>query len=65
MNNTNAVGTVLADLPLVRTWQEALYQDLHRHPELSHQEHRTADAVAARLRDAGTTSPSTWEALAS
>ena len=53
MNSTNAVGTVLADLPLVRTWQEALYQDLHRHPELSHQEHRTADAVATRLRDAG------------
>lgn len=27
-----------------------LYEDLHRHPELSHQEHRTAGIVADRLR---------------
>jgi amidohydrolase len=30
-----------------------LYRDLHRHPELSLQEHRTAGIVAIRLRDHG------------
>lgn len=44
---------VLAHLPQVRVWQEPLYRDLHQHPELSHQEHRTAGIVAARLRDSG------------
>ncbi|MGV9796959.1 amidohydrolase [Mycobacterium sp. NPDC003449] len=44
---------MLAGLPGVRSWQESLYQDLHRHPELSHQEHRTAGAVAERLNSAG------------
>ncbi|MDR6980264.1 hippurate hydrolase [Streptomyces sp. 3330] len=29
------------------------YQDLHRHPELSFQEHRTAAKLALRLREAG------------
>lgn len=46
---------VLAGLPEVRVWQEPLYRDLHRHPELSHQEHRTAGVIAARLRDSGFT----------
>ncbi|GAA1928608.1 amidohydrolase [Streptomyces durmitorensis] len=32
---------------------EDLYQDLHRHPELSFQEHRTAGLLAERLRSAG------------
>lgn len=32
---------------------ERLYQDLHAHPELSHQEARTAGLAAARLRAAG------------
>ncbi len=31
----------------------ALRRDLHRHPELSFQEHRTARTVAERLRAAG------------
>jgi hippurate hydrolase len=43
----------LADLAAVRSWQEDLYRDLHRHPELSHQEHRTATKIAERLRLAG------------
>ena len=30
-----------------------LYQDLHRHPELGFQEHRTASVVAGRLSDLG------------
>lgn len=37
----------------VSAWQEELYRDLHANPELSHQEHRTAAAVAARLRTEG------------
>ncbi|MEU7381865.1 amidohydrolase [Streptomyces sp. NPDC042207] len=32
---------------------EALYQDLHAHPELSFEEHRTAAEVARRTRDLG------------
>ncbi len=44
---------VLAGLAEVRAWQEPLYRDLHQHPELSHQEHRTADVIAARLTDVG------------
>ncbi|MFN8088995.1 MAG: amidohydrolase [Mycobacterium sp.] len=37
----------------VRPWQEDVYRDLHQHPELSHQEHRTAAIVADRLGAAG------------
>ena len=36
----------------VRSWQEDFYRDLHAHPELSHQETRTAAKVADRLRAA-------------
>jgi hippurate hydrolase len=32
---------------------EGVYTDLHRHPELSFQEHRTAGIVAAHLRELG------------
>lgn len=46
---------VLAHLPEVRAWQESLYRDLHQHPELSHQERRTAGLTAARLRESGLT----------
>lgn len=46
---------VLEHLPEVRAWQEPLYRDLHQHPELSHQERRTAGLVAARLRESGLT----------
>jgi hippurate hydrolase len=48
-----AVSAVLAGLESTRPWQEELYRDLHRHPELSHQEERTAGVVAGRLREAG------------
>lgn len=44
---------VLEYLPEVRAWQEPLYRELHQHPELSHQERRTAGVVAARLRESG------------
>ena len=40
------LGTLLPDL-------EALYTDIHAHPELSMQETRTAGLVAERLRAAG------------
>jgi amidohydrolase len=44
---------VLAGLERVRGWQEDFYRDLHAHPELSHQERRTAANVADRLRRVG------------
>jgi amidohydrolase len=53
MGSDSAVAPVLAGLASTRTWQEELYRDLHEHPELSHQETRTAALVATRLRDAG------------
>jgi len=48
-----AVTAVMAAADEVRPWQQDLYRDLHRNPELSHQEHRTAAAVADRLGRAG------------
>src|SRR3954469_22536728 len=48
-----SVSAVLAGLERSRPWQEELYRDVHQHPELSHQETRTAGLVAGRLRDAG------------
>jgi amidohydrolase len=44
---------VLRGLDNVRPWQEEFYRHLHQHPELSHQEHGTAAAVAERLRGFG------------
>jgi hippurate hydrolase len=41
-----AIDPLLADLG-------AVYEDLHRHPELSFHEHRTAEIAASRLRDLG------------
>jgi amidohydrolase len=49
----SAVASVLAGLDASRPWQEDLYRDVHQHPELSHQETRTAGLVAERLRGAG------------
>ena len=48
-----ALDEILAGYEALRPAQEAFYQDLHRHPELSHQEHRTAQRVAGRLQDNG------------
>src|SRR3712207_8347632 len=43
-------SSVLAGLEETRPWQEDLYRDVHQHPELSHQETRTAGLVAHRDR---------------
>ncbi|MFX1760654.1 amidohydrolase [Rhodococcus sp. As11] len=43
----------LQGLDEIRADQENFYRDLHAHPELSHQETRTAAGVAERLRAAG------------
>jgi amidohydrolase len=53
MSASAPVSAVLSGLGTTRPWQEELYRDLHEHPELSHQEHRTAGLVAQRLRGAG------------
>jgi len=57
MTDSSAAGRLTLDL-LSRLKPgdiEALYQDLHRHPELAFQEHRTAGLLAERLRNAGFT----------
>src|SRR3954468_6619749 len=53
MTPDSAVASVLAGLESSRSWQEELYRDVHQHPELSHQETRTAGLVAERLGAAG------------
>src|SRR3954454_14192637 len=47
------VTAVLDGLATVRGWQEDFYRDLHAHPELPHEERRTAGQLAQRIRDAG------------
>lgn len=44
---------VLDGLTGIRSELEDFYKDLHAHPELGHQEHRTAARVAQRLTDWG------------
>ena len=55
MSNTQASSseTVLRDLDGLLPDLEALYKDVHSHPELSMQEVRTAGLAADRLRSAG------------
>jgi metal-dependent amidase/aminoacylase/carboxypeptidase family protein len=54
MTGTGSATTrVLTGLDKIRPWQEDFYRHLHQHPELSHQEHQTAAAVAQRLRSGG------------
>jgi len=50
-----AIDEILAGYEALRPGQEAFYQDLHRHPELSHQEHHTARRVGDRLHGDGFT----------
>jgi amidohydrolase len=53
MNTSIASEPVLNDLGRLIPDLEALYKDVHAHPELSMQETRTAGLVADRLRAAG------------
>jgi metal-dependent amidase/aminoacylase/carboxypeptidase family protein len=46
---------ILAGYDGLQAGQEAFYKDLHRHPELSHQEHRTAERVEGKLQEHGCT----------
>ena len=46
---------ILAGYGSLQAGQEAFYEDLHEHPELSHQEHRTAGKVAGQLEKYGFT----------
>jgi hippurate hydrolase len=53
MTGNDAVSAVMAGAAELLSWQEDLYRDLHRHPELSYQEHRTSALVADRLAHFG------------
>ena len=53
MATPSPASAVLAGLADLRVEQEEFYRTLHQHPELSHQEHRTAAEVAERLQQAG------------
>ncbi|MFI7601361.1 amidohydrolase [Actinoplanes sp. NPDC049681] len=53
MTTSSAAAAVLAGLEGIRAEQEELYRSLHRHPELSHQEQRTAAVVTEGLHRAG------------
>jgi len=57
MSNAKAdsLDHLIAASDAMRPELTALYQDLHRHPELSMQEERTAAKAAERLRDEGYT----------
>jgi hippurate hydrolase len=47
------IEPVLSGLDSILPKLESLYRDIHQHPELSMQEHRTAAVAAERLKDAG------------
>lgn len=51
----SGVDELLASYGGLQAGQEAFYRDLHQHPELSHQERRTAGRVAERLQKYGFT----------
>lgn len=51
----SSIDDILAGYESLRAGQEALYKDLHEHPELSHQEQRTARCVAGELQKHGFT----------
>ncbi len=53
MESTESARRILADQDSVADWQEALYKDFHRNPELSHHEERTSGIVAEQLTGFG------------
>jgi amidohydrolase len=48
-----SADALLAGLETIQPWHLDFYQDLHRHPELSFQESRTAGLISDRLRELG------------
>ena len=44
------IADLLADHTADLSWQQDFYDDLHAHPELSHQEERTAGAIQSALQ---------------
>jgi metal-dependent amidase/aminoacylase/carboxypeptidase family protein len=54
----SGTDNILAGYESLPAGQEALYKDLHQHPELSHAEHRTARRVAGELSSTYTREPS-------
>lgn len=53
MSDSGEFRSVLGGLDGIADDLEAFYRDLHAHPELSLQEHRTAEKAADHLRQAG------------
>ena len=53
MSESTRGTSVLSGLDEIMAGLEDLYRDIHAHPELSMQEHRTAEIAAKRLRAAG------------
>lgn len=53
MTSTHVARQILSGQEELRQWQEELYKDLHRNPELSFHETRTAGVVAENLREFG------------
>ena len=51
----SSVQEILAGYDGLQAGQQAFYKDLHQHPELSHQEQRTAGRVAGQLQEYGCT----------
>ena len=49
----SSAGRVLSRQHEIKQWQEDAYRTFHQHPELAHQELRTAAAAADALREAG------------
>ena len=47
----SGIEEILSGYQDLQADQEAFYRDLHRHPELSHAEHRTAGRVAEETGD--------------
>src|SRR4051794_26255370 len=53
MATTTSTHSVLSGVDGIMSALETLYRDIHQHPELSMQEHRTAGKAAERLEAAG------------
>jgi metal-dependent amidase/aminoacylase/carboxypeptidase family protein len=58
----SSVQEILSGYDGLQAGQEAFYKDLHQHPELSHQEQRTAGRVASQLQEYNINAPIAREA---